>query len=60
MKWRDKPKEERKADLSRYRAARRAAETGTRKFGLHDESPTSDELNSLVIESEKEVPWWHR
>lgn len=60
MKWRDKPPEERQADLGRYRAARRAAETGTRKFGLRNESPTSSELNSLVIEAEKEVPWWRR
>lgn len=51
MRWRDKPREEQKADLGRYRAARRAAETGTRKFGLRDESPTSNELNSLVIEA---------
>lgn len=60
MRWRDKPREERQADLGRYRAAREAAEAGTRKLGLRDESPTSNELNSLVIEAGKHVPWWRR
>jgi hypothetical protein len=51
---------ERQADLVRYRAARKAAETGTRKLGIRDESPTSRELNAAVTEAEREIPWWRR
>jgi hypothetical protein len=58
--WFSKPKEEREADLGRYKSARKAAEAGTRKLGIRDESPTSRELNNLVIEAEREIPWWRR
>lgn len=58
MRWRDKPREEQQADLNRYRATRQAAEQAAR--ALRDECPATAELNSAVIEAEREVPWWRR
>jgi hypothetical protein len=56
--WRDKPPEERQADLGRYKAVRQAAEVAARR--LRDECPTTELLNDAVIDAEKHVPWWRR
>jgi len=54
----DKPKEERAADLNRYRATRRAAEQAART--LREEGPATRQLNEAVIEAGQHVPWWRR
>jgi hypothetical protein len=58
MGWFDKPKEERQADLGRYRAAKKAAEQAGRT--LREESVTTHQFNDAIIEAEADVPWWRR
>lgn len=57
-RWSDKPKTEQKADLNRYRAAKKAANNAARKH--RDEGVHTKQLNEAVIEAEKEIPWWLR
>jgi len=57
-KWRDRPREERAASINAHRAARAAAEQAGKV--LKDECPATVELNALVIETEKHIPWWRR
>jgi len=61
--WRDKPKDERRADLNRHRASKSALNANSErehKRGVRDETVTYYQLNEAVIESEKHVPWWAR
>ena len=58
MKWSDKTKEEKMADVERYKSAKKALEN-SRKV-IKEECPAFWQLNSHVIETEKEVPWWRR
>ncbi len=57
-KWSDKPKDEKKADIERHKSAKKAL-GNSKKLG-RDETPAFRQLNSHVIETEKEVPWWRR
>jgi hypothetical protein len=52
MRWRDKPEAERKADLSRYRASKKALDG----YRTQEEDPTYRQLNEAVIEAEREIP----
>jgi len=54
-RWRDKPQAEQQADLKRYRAAKKAANNAARRFGA--ENAATRQLNSAVIEAEREIPW---
>ena len=56
--WRGKPKEERRADIGRYKSARKAAEQAAKN--LRDECYATMQLNDAVIEAEKHIPWWRR
>jgi hypothetical protein len=56
--WLGKPKEERQADLGRYRATRQAAEQAAAV--LREESITTNMFNDAVIDAEQHVPWWRR
>jgi hypothetical protein len=56
--WSDKPKEEKKADLNRYKATKKALENS--KKVVREECPAFWQLNSAVIEAEQEIPWWRR
>ena len=60
MAWKDKPKAEQKADLSLYRAAKRALHDYQAKH-RHDHRERGDatyrQLNSAVNEYEREIPW---
>ena len=54
----DKPKEEKKADIDRHKATRRAQNNYRPKD--RNESPTTRQLNEARIEAEKDVSWWRR
>ena len=56
--WRDKPKEEKQANLNAHKGARQAAEQMSKVF--RDQNAATIEANALVIETEKHVPWWRR
>ena len=59
----DRLPEERAVDREQHRAYRKAlGQNGEweRKHGHREESPTYWQLNSAVIESERDVPWWRR
>lgn len=59
--WRDKPKDEQRADIIRHKASKEALEQFSereRRRGNHDESPTYNQLNAGVIDAERDVPWW--
>jgi len=56
--WRDKPKEEKAADINRHKATRQALEASGRH--AREEGPTYYLFNSAVLDSEKHVPWWRR
>ncbi len=61
--WREKPREEKAADISRHKATRAALTAASemeRKAGVREETPTYYICNDAVIESEKHVPWWRR
>ena len=55
-KWGDKPKAEQKADLSRYRASKKALDNHARKSREREETPTYRQLNAAVIDAEREIP----
>lgn len=59
--WRSKPPEEKQADISRHKAYKAALEQHAewqRQHGDHEETPTYNQLNSAVIDTDKDVPWW--
>ena len=56
--WRDKPKEEKAADIDRHRATRQALEASYRH--AREVGPTYYLFNAAVIDAEKHVPWWRR
>ena len=57
-RWRDKPKAEQKADLNRYKAARKVLDGYRNKEGVED--ATYRQANQLVIDAEREIPWRYR
>jgi len=60
MKWNDKVKEEKKADVNRYKASKKALDNHGRKHREREETATYRQLNAAVIEAEQEIPWWRR
>jgi hypothetical protein len=58
MGWFDKPREERRADIERHKALKKAAENTARKH--RDETWVHKHLNDAIIEAEREIPWWRR
>jgi hypothetical protein len=60
MKWRDKEPAERKADLNRYRASKKALDQHARKYREREETATYRQLNATVHDAEREVPKWLR
>ena len=57
MRWQDKPEAEKKADLNRYRAAKKALHQYEAK---RRDDATYRQLNSAVNEYEREIPWRYR
>ena len=57
-KWRDKPRAEQKADLNRYRAAKKVLNGYRNKERTED--ATYRQANQLVIDAEREIPWRYR
>jgi hypothetical protein len=52
VKWSSKPKAEQQADINRYRACKKALDG----YRSREDDPTYRQLNSAVIEAEREVP----
>jgi hypothetical protein len=54
----DRPKEERQADVNRYKAAKKASNQIAKN--LREEGPATMQANEAVIDAEREIPWWRR
>ena len=54
----DKPKAERRADIDRHKAIKRAQDNYQSRD--RNEDATARQLNEARIEAEKDVPWWRR
>jgi hypothetical protein len=51
-------KAERKADIERHNALKKAGEAAARKH--RDETWVHRQINDALIENEKNLPWWRR
>jgi hypothetical protein len=56
--WRDKPAEEKAADINRYKALRKANEESSKV--IREECPTYYQMQEAIIDAEADVPWWRR
>ncbi len=54
----DRPKEEKKADIDRHKATKKAQNNYQPKD--RNESPTTRQMNAARAEAEKDVSWWRR
>lgn len=62
--WRSKPAEEKAADISRHKAYKKALdqhyEWAKKHPGQLEETPTYNQLNGAVNDTDQDVPWWRR